>query len=103
MNNMMMKQGLTGEQLAMVQAEMNKKQKSKGIAYALWWFTSIFGGHRFYSGNPGMGIAMLLTLGGCGIWALIDVFVIGKRIEQYNNELEVELIQTVKAMGNKGA
>ncbi|WP_260320864.1 hypothetical protein [Peribacillus simplex] len=33
------KQGMTAEQLAMVQSEVNSKAKSKGIAYAHWWFT----------------------------------------------------------------
>ena len=28
---------------------------------------------QFYLGNTGLGIAKLLTLGGCGIWALIDI------------------------------
>lgn len=31
-----------------------------------------FGAHRFYLGKIGTAIAMLLTLGGLGIWALID-------------------------------
>ncbi len=34
------------------------------------------GVHRFYVGKIGMGILMLLTLGGLGIWALIDLIVI---------------------------
>ncbi len=29
--------------------------------------------HRFYVGKNGSGILMLLTGGGCGIWALIDI------------------------------
>lgn len=102
MNNLLAKQDLTGEQLAMVQGEMNNKQKSKGVAYALWWFTSIFGGHRFYAGNIGIGIGMLLTLGGFGVWALIDVFFIGGAIERKNSQMEMDLIQNVKAM-RKGA
>jgi TM2 domain-containing membrane protein YozV len=29
--------------------------------------------HRFYTGHTGIGIAQLFTLGGCGIWSLIDL------------------------------
>lgn len=34
------------------------------------------GVHRFYVGKIGTGILMLLTLGGLGIWALIDIIMI---------------------------
>lgn len=33
----------------------------------------IFGVHRIYTGHVGLGIAQLLTFGGCGIWQLIDI------------------------------
>ena len=36
------------------------------------WFLGIFGAHRFYLGKIGTAIAMLLTAGGVGIWALVD-------------------------------
>lgn len=104
MNNMMMKQGMTGEQLAMVQGEMNKKQKSKGTAYALWFFLGALGGHRFYSGNTLYAIMMILfgwaTL---FIWNFLDVFFIGKSIEQQNNQIEMELIVQAKAMTNRAS
>ena len=28
---------------------------------------------RFYAGHIGLGVLKLLTIGGCGIWALIDI------------------------------
>ena len=45
------KSNLTGEQLTIVESEMNKKAKNKVVLYLLWWFTGVFGGHRFYLGD----------------------------------------------------
>lgn len=41
---------------------------------------------RFYLGYTGLGIAKLLTLGGCGVWHLIDLILIAMRnIPDSNN------------------
>ncbi|MEC2074840.1 TM2 domain-containing protein [Metabacillus fastidiosus] len=97
MDTLLLKKDLSAEQLAIIQAEMNNKQKSKGIAYALWFFLGGLGGHRYYAGSIGMGVAMTLTLGGLGFWALLDVFFIGKAVEKKNEAIEKDLIMKVKS------
>ncbi|MBJ05365.1 MAG: hypothetical protein CMP65_05655 [Flavobacteriales bacterium] len=42
-----------------------------GLA-AICFFVGALGIHRFVMGDTLNGILMLLTAGGCGIWALID-------------------------------
>lgn len=42
----------------------------------LCFFFGIFGVHRFVTGHTAIGIAQLLTLGGCGIWTLVDFLII---------------------------
>ncbi|HRG67916.1 MAG TPA: TM2 domain-containing protein [Saprospiraceae bacterium] len=47
--------------------------KSQLIALLLCVFVGGLGIHRFYLGYTTIGIIQLLTAGGCGIWALIDL------------------------------
>ena len=47
-----------------------------GLLGLLLPLVGIYGVHRFYLGHIGLGILMLITFGGCGIWQLIDVILV---------------------------
>lgn len=50
--------------------------KSRLVALLLCFFFGVLGVHRFYVGKVGTGILQLVTIGGIGIWAFIDLILI---------------------------
>ncbi|ANS89189.1 TM2 domain-containing protein [Staphylococcus pseudintermedius] len=78
--------------LMILRSEMDKKEKSKGVMWLLWFFTGGIGGHRYYLGDIGYAIAMTFTLGGLGFWSLIDAFLISGRLRKKNEEIERDII-----------
>ncbi|QYC43122.1 TM2 domain protein [Nonomuraea coxensis DSM 45129] len=50
--------------------------KSWVVAVLLCFFLGALGVHRFYVGKIGTGILQLVTLGGLGVWVLIDFIMI---------------------------
>jgi hypothetical protein len=44
------------------------------ILLLLWFFLGLLAAHRWYAGKPaGWNVLFILTLGGFGIWALVDL------------------------------
>jgi TM2 domain-containing membrane protein YozV len=55
-------------------ARVSDKDLSTTVLLSL--FLGVFGVDRFYLGYIGLGILKLLTLGGCGVWAIVDLVLI---------------------------
>lgn len=71
-----------------------ERKKSAIVAFIL----SLFGLHRFYYGQIGLGVLMLFTLmlGGIGlIWIIVDWFTMRKWIRNYNDDLAMDIMRQV--------
>jgi TM2 domain-containing membrane protein YozV len=78
------------DQVKAINNELNEQRNKFILTLLLCWFLGVLGIHRFYTGHTGIGIAQLLTLGGCGIWALIDLIIIatGNYKDAQGNEIK---------------
>lgn len=74
--------------------------RSRAVALILAVTLGVFGAHRFYAGKIGTGLLMLVTLGGLGIWYLVDVIMVasggfrdadGRRILRWDPDDRSEL------------
>ena len=68
--------------------QLQGELKSTGSAYLMYWF---LGCHYGYVGKWGVQLAYWFTLGGFGMWILIDLFRIGGIVKRYNNKIYAEL------------
>src|SRR6201984_588524 len=83
--------GLSRDPRAMMLFEANKKTAL--VAYILWFFLGLLGGHNFYLKRTGVAVAQLiLTLTVVGsliqiVWVLIDAFLIPGWVRNKTNFL----------------
>ncbi|MDB5261652.1 MAG: hypothetical protein JWQ14_933 [Adhaeribacter sp.] len=67
--------------------------KSKLVAYILWFFLGFISLHRFYLGKVGSGLFYLVTFQLFGIGWVIDAFMLGGMVDNYNNEHRINQLE----------
>ncbi|HET7580568.1 MAG TPA: TM2 domain-containing protein [Bacillales bacterium] len=98
MSNAGLRNSLSDRDLMLVNTEFERKKKSRVIAFILWFFLGALGAHRFYTGQIGYAVCILL-LGWLtfGIWPFIDGLVLLiSGIDKINDEIEKEIIYAHK-------
>lgn len=86
---------LNSEQQRVFIEEFERRKKSVGVSYLLWF---LLGWHYAYLKKWGWLALYILTVGGFFIWAIIDLFRIPKIVEQYNNDLALEILRDISIM-----
>jgi TM2 domain-containing membrane protein YozV len=87
--------GLSRDTRAVMLFEANKKTAL--VAYILWFFLGLLGGHNFYLKRTGIAVAqLLLTLTIVGVvitivWVPVDAFLIPGWVRNQNNLLAAQL------------
>ena len=72
-NNVTIEQTLEEEEKAPISPAAASSGKSQIVATLLCFLVGWIGIHRFYLGYTWQGVVQILTLGGLGVWALIDL------------------------------
>lgn len=68
-----------------------EERKNIMVAFILSLLWGLFGADRFYLGQAGLGFLKLITLGGLGIWMIVDWFFIMSETRKRNLQIAEEI------------
>lgn len=61
-------------------------RKRRSVAWGLWLVGGLAGIHRFYLRRFWTGALMLFTMGGAGLWWVVDAFLVPRAVREHNEE-----------------
>lgn len=99
--NLQRKSQLDARELMLLESEVKTYGKNMVVAYVLWYFLGIFGGHRFYMGKIGTAVTQLIlsiTLVGTivtTIWWIVDAFLLHTWVKERNDYVENNIINQI--------
>lgn len=80
-----LKKDLANDERMQFDTQFATQRKNPTTALMFSLFLGGLGADRFYIGDTGLGFAKLLTLGGVGVWGIIDWFLIMKAARRKNS------------------
>ena len=82
-----LKKDLSNDEKMQFDTQYATQRKNPTTALLFSLFLGGVGADRFYTGDTGLGFAKLFTLGGIGVWAIIDLFLIMKATRRKNADM----------------
>ena len=81
LNDLLKERVITQEEFDLQKEKLLNSSKTTSTTdwltlFLLTFFVGVLGVHRFYVGKIGTGFLMLLTLGGLGVWFLVDLILV---------------------------
>ncbi len=88
-------------ELTLIEARVANRAPRGSVAYICWFLGGLFGIHRFYLGRWGTGLLMICTLGGVGIWTILDLLLIPGMVRVAQERTRAE--ETQRVISNRPA
>src|SRR5450631_2929821 len=93
---MQLTQGMSEQQKFLFQAQYGSERRDRTLVLVISIFLSYLGIDRFLIGDVGIGLLKLLTCGLCGIFWLVDLFLITGRVDDYNRRKAQAIAMAIK-------
>jgi len=99
---MQLTEGMTEQQKFLFQAQYGSERRDRVLILIISILLGYLGIDRFLVGDIGLGLLKLLTGGVCGIFWLVDLFLITGRVDDYNRRKASEIAMAIR-MSTPGA
>ena len=87
-----MTKDLDSTQKVIFSQQYQSERKDPGTAVIM----ALFMYDRIWLGDVALGLLKLLTLGGCGLWGLIDIFTAKSRCDSFNRARANDLLNAIR-------
>ena len=100
MDDLIVQKDMTDSQRMMFQSETTKVRKNRTTALLLALFLGGIGAHHYYMGKVGLGILYSVFFWTFipAIVAFVELFLIMKRVDRYNEGMSQDVAVKVKAL-----